>query len=76
MPFKDLEKKKAYHRQYMRKRRRDLQVALNPTGETATFDATQPYRTDWIKIDDQWYPVALQAGRIYHRNTGKLLRLE
>jgi hypothetical protein len=76
MPFKDLEKKKAYHRQYMHKRRRDSQAALNPTHETPKFDASQPYQTDWMKIGEQWYPVSVQAGRIYHRYTHQLLRLE
>ncbi|MGA3114548.1 MAG: hypothetical protein ABSF90_08980 [Syntrophobacteraceae bacterium] len=75
MPFKDPEKRRSYHRQYMR----DSRAALNPPGEAAEFDATQPYEAGWLFFDSRvygrrHYPVLLQEGRVYDRGTHRLLR--
>jgi len=69
MPFKNLEKKRAYHRRYMRRRRRVLRERLNPV----KFDPNRPHRTDWIKFDGQHHPVLVQDDRIYLRSTEMLL---
>ena len=79
MPFENLEKKRQYHRDYMRKRRAGLtgestDESLNPESETAKFDSTRPHRHCSIMIDGTWRRVAEQNGKFYDRDSGGLLR--
>ena len=74
MPFRDSEKKRAYHREYMRERRRDSHgESLNPAQEPAKFNPNRPHRHCCIKIDGTWRRVAEQEGRIYDRETGEYI---
>jgi hypothetical protein len=80
MPFRDLEKKREYHRDYMRERRKGLTgnstSELNPDTKTLKFDSARPHVHRCIKIAGIWRRVAEQEGRTYDRITGDLLRLE
>ncbi|MGC9964282.1 MAG: hypothetical protein ABSE08_02635 [Syntrophobacteraceae bacterium] len=81
MPFTDSKRKKQYHRDYMRQRRKGLTgestgLSLNSESETMKFDPTRPHVHRSIKIAGTWRRVAEQDGRIYDRDSGELLRLE
>jgi hypothetical protein len=77
MPFTDLEKKRQYHRDYMRQRRQGFTgKSLNPAQEPAKFNPNRPHRHCSIKIAGVWYSAAEQDGKVFDRGTGELLRLE
>ncbi|HIJ75337.1 MAG TPA: hypothetical protein HPP81_01330 [Deltaproteobacteria bacterium] len=78
MPFKDLEKKREYHRDYMRERRRKGLTGelLNPESETARFNPSLPHKLTMTKIGGVWRRTLIQDGRIYDRDTGELLHIE
>jgi len=73
--FKDPEKKKQYHRDYMRRRRAGLTGksaepagALNPTEEPRKFNPKQ------LKINGQWRQVIVRDGRLYDGDSGELIQ--
>lgn len=78
MPFVDKEKKRAYHREYMRRRRAavkpDTPLVLNPApghaGLPQRIDQDRPYT-----VEDRYpYPIYLvQDGYWYHWETGELV---
>ncbi len=73
MPFKNAEEKKAYHRDYMRRRRKGLTAAGESTG---TLNPTEEPRHTQLRVNGQWRRVAEQNGRIYDRDSGELLNIE
>jgi hypothetical protein len=76
MTFKVLEKKRQYHGDYMRERRKGLTShPLNPEEETVKIDPTRPYRDYSIRIAGVWYRVTVQDGKLFDRNSGRFLLL-
>ena len=76
MPFKNLQARRRYMAEYMRKRRqtnRDLQNRqLAPA-----FDPERPCTYDILKIDVEWCPVVIQpiiqGYAIFHRSSKKYM---
>ena len=81
MPYKDPEKKRAYHREYMRQRRAAVKpehdLMLNPVQETQVpppkLDMTRPYREAPMPfpLPSYWW----QDGALYDKQTLEFVRM-
>jgi hypothetical protein len=78
MPHKDPEKKRAYHREYMRRRRAAVkpgnEIMLRPAtaqaGPPRRIDKTRPFT---IESRYPWPAYLVQNGYWYHWETGELI---
>jgi len=62
MPFKDPQRKKEYHTDYMRRWRRDSRASVKPADETPLFDPTRPYRRDSLAVVVQDRAIFCRSG--------------
>ena len=75
MPFADPDRKKAYYREYMRRRRKGLtgKSAGEPTGTLNPKEEVREFNPERLKINGQWRQVLVRDGRLFDADSGELI---
>lgn len=78
MPFTDPEKKRTYHRDYMRRRgvvKPTPEPVLNPESAEMKYNPREPHKLTMHKIDGRWRRTIEQDERLFEQDSGEELNV-